>query len=229
MTEAESPATLRLTEVPPASAGRTFGLCAGDTLVAVNGKAFHGDVRALQHMIAGAAGPQALEFRRGGSGFTVLAATVALGRWESVPALAFDGPARRVDPAFLRGWEVMRAGDGTYDLFAQRLPVAGLVAPQLWALQMRLWLPCAMLLAALAAGGIVHPLLGLAVQAAAAAHLRRAHGMYLRLDRRGRGLGFHMVVAARTEALAHDTHRALHPADRYLFAPIAKSAETVAV
>ncbi len=226
MTDANLPQTLRLIDVPAGTAGRRLGLRGGDLLVAVNGRAFAGDVGALGRMFEGAA-LAALTFQRGGAEFTLLAGTATLGRWESVPAPADDPARRRIDPAFLHGWEVMRAGDGSYDLIARHLPATAYVAPQLWLMQMRLWLPCAMLVAAVAAGFIVHPALALAVHAAGVAHLRWSHALYQRLDRRGRGLSFHMMIAARTEAAAHAAHRALHPGDRYLFAPQPKRTEAV--
>lgn len=212
------PATLRLAEVAPSAAGRGLGLRGGDVLVAVNGRGFHGDVASLSALAGNGGTALALTFQRGGAEFTVLARTAALGRWESVAALAEDGARRRIDPAVLQPWEMMRAPDGTYDIFPQHLPMLGLALPQLWLLQMRLWVPCAMLVAAVVAGGIVHPALALAVHVAGAAHLRWTHAMYLRLDRRARGLSFHMVLAARGEARAHAAHRALYPDDRYLFA-----------
>lgn len=228
MSDETLPATLRIRDVPAACVGRGLGLCAGDVLLAVNGRTFHGDVAALQRLVAASGHTAALTFQRGAQEVTVLAGTATVGRWEAVPAPA-DGPARRrLDPAYLRNWEVMRAPDGGYDLFAMRLPTLGLIAPQLWLMQMRLWLPCAMLVAAVVAGFIVHPLLALAVQAAGAVHLRWAHVMYLRLDRRSRGFGFQTVVAARSEAAAHAAYRALQPDDRYLFAAPLKEREAVA-
>ena len=228
MSDEVVPATLRIRDLPAACAGRSLGLCAGDVLLAVNGRTFQGDAAALQRLVAASGYTAALTFQRGAVEVTVLVGTSTLCRWDAVPAPAEDRARRRIDPAFLRNWEVMRARDGGYDLFAMRLPTLGLVAPQLWLMQMRLWLPCAILVSAVAAGFIVHPLLALAVQGAGAVHLRWAHVMYLRLDRRSRGFGFHTVVAARSEAAAHAAYRALQPDDRYLFAATPKQREAVA-
>lgn len=227
MSESAVPSTLRLKDLPAGSAGIGLGLRPGDLLVAVNGKGFTGDHATLRVMFGSGARDMALTFRRGLAEFTVLATTPDPGRWDPVPAPPDDGGRRRIDPALLRNWEVMRANDGSYDIFPHRLPATGLIVPQLWLMQMRLWLPCAMLVAAVAAGVIVHPLLALAVQAAGAAHLNWAHAIYLRLDRRTRGLDFQMVVAARGEAAAHAAYRAVQPEDRYLFAGAAKADETV--
>ncbi len=221
------PKTLRLGDAPLLPAGRALGLRAGDVLVAVNGRAFLGDAPALVRTLGDGRAAMALTFQRGGAEFTVLARSAALGRWEAVAAPPDDAARRRIDPAFLREWEILRAGDGSYDLYPRSLPVTGLALPQLWLLQQRLWLPCATMVAAVVAGFIVHPLAALAVQVAGSVHLRWAHLPYLRHDRLGRGLGLHMVIAARSEGAAHAAHRALHGSDRYLFAPQPKTAETV--
>lgn len=226
MTGNTAPATLQLKDVPAASAGRALGLRAGDTVLAVNGRGFQGDLSVLQTLLSASGGLMALTVQRGAAEVTVLTGTAQLGRWDAVPAPA-DDARRRIDPAFLRNWEVMRAADGSYDLFPHRLPTAALLIPQLWLMQMRLWLPCAMFVAAVAAGMIVHPVLALAVHAAAGVHLRHAHAMYLRLDRRARGLSFQTVLAARTEAQAHAAYRGLQPDDHYIFAPPSKSREAV--
>lgn len=221
---AQGPVTLRLVDAS-ALAGRALGLRGGDTLVAVNGRGFQGDAASLHHMLSDPDKTFALTFRRGTAEFTVLAATAALGRWESLPAPLDEATRTRIDPAFLTAWEVMRAPDGSYDLFAQTLPTLGLALPLLWLMQMRLWLPSAMMVSAVAAGVIVHPALAVVVYIAGIAHLRWSHAIYLRLDRRTRGLSFHMVLAARNEAAAHAAHRALHPDDRYLFAANSKHRE----
>lgn len=219
MTDETAPATLQLKDVPAGSGGRALGMRSGDTVVAVNGRGFRGDLAALQAILPASGGGMALTVRRGGAEVTVLVDTVHLGRWEAVPAPADDASRRRIDPAFLRNWEVMRAGDGCYDLFPHRLPASAMLLPQLWLMQMRLWLPCAVLVAAVTAGMIVHPALALVVHAAAGVHLRSMHALYLRLDRRARGLSFQTVLAARTEAQAHAAYRALQPEDHYIFAP----------
>ncbi|AWB49667.1 hypothetical protein HYN69_15200 [Gemmobacter aquarius] len=218
---------MQLKDVPAGFAGRALGMRSGDTVVAVNGRGFRGDLAALQTVLSGSGGEMALTVQRGGSEVTVLTDTLHLGRWEAVPALADDASRRRIDPAFLRNWEVMRAVDGSYDLFPHRLPATAMLLPQLWLMQMRLWLPCAMLVAAVTAGMIVHPALALVVHAAAGVHLRSMHAMYLRLDRRARGLSFQTVLAVRTEAQAHAAYRALQPEDQYIFAPAAKRHEAV--
>lgn len=227
MTEETVPATLRLKDVPAGSAGRALGMRLGDTVVAVNGRGFRGDLAALQSVLSASGGEMALTVQRGGSEVTVLTRTVQLGRWEAVPAPADDASRRRIDPAFLRNWEVMRAADGCYDLFPHRLPATAMALPQLWLMQMRLWVPCAMLVAAVTAGMIVHPALALVVHAAAGVHLRSMHALYLRLDRRARGLSFLTVLAARTEAQAHAAYRALQPEDHYVFAATPKRGEAV--
>lgn len=221
--------TLRLRTVPPHSTGRALALCPGDVLVSVNGRAFTGDYAALERRFADRKGRSlALGFRRGEGTLTVLSGRADLGQWETVPQPLDQPEGERIDPDTLRNWEILRSGDGLYDLHPLTAPVVALALPPLWLLQMRLWVPFATLSAALVAAGLAAIWAVGIVWLAAGLHMRHAACTYLRLDRRARGLFPHAVHAARTEAEAHAAHRRLNPTDRFLFerAPAAEPAES---
>lgn len=229
MTETPQPApvTLRLRAVPAASAGRALCLRAGDVLVAVNGRAFTGDGPTLARRFAARSGQTlALTFRRGDQVLTVLCADPAPGQWETIPAPPPEEGLAGLDPDGLRNWEILRGPDGTYDLHPLRPSMAALLAPPLWLLQMRLWVPFATLATALAAGALVAFWVPLLVWGASVLHIRHAAPAYVRLDRAARGLTIHAVHAARTEAEAHAVHRRLHPADRFLFDAAPQAVQT---
>ncbi|MEY4982801.1 MAG: hypothetical protein RIR62_1067 [Pseudomonadota bacterium] len=210
--------TLRLRALPAGAAGRALCLRAGDILVAVNGRPFAGDAAALAKRFAARRGQAlALGFRRGDQVLTVLADDPAPGQWEVIPAPPPEEGLARIDPDLVRNWEILRAIDGTYDLHPLRPSLLALLAPPLWLLQMRLWVPFATLVTALAAGALVALWVPLLVWGASVLHIRHAAPAHVRLDRRARGLAIHAVHAARTEAEAHAIHRRLHPADRFLF------------
>ena len=215
--------TLRLKALPAAAAGRALALRPGDTLIAVNGRAFAGDAAMLARRFADRRGrPLALTFQRGETTLTVLATRADLGQWESVVRAESTDTADRIDPDTLRNWEILRSRDGLYDLHVTDAPLLARVLPPVWLLQMRLWVPFATLSAALVASGLVAIWAVAIVWAAAGLHMRHAAATYLRLDRRSLGLVPHAIHAARTEAEAHAIHRRLHPGDRFLFERIAK-------
>ena len=224
------PLTLRLRAGSVTPEGRRLGLAGGEVLLAVNGQPFEGGETALAARLAMRRGkPLALSFGREGEELLVLTATMALGRWEAVPAVprAMD-EAARIDPDRLRNYEVMRDASGQYDLFAVTVPMIAMIAPPLWFLQMRVWSAGATLLAALAAAAIVTPWLSLAVWIAAGLWMRGAALPLLRADRLARGLAPAGVVAARSEAQAHAAHQARMPGDRCIFCPEGAAAAQVA-
>lgn len=215
--------TLRLKALPAGAAGRGLALRAGDTLLAVNGRAFSGDASTLARRFADRRGrPLALTFARGEGTVTVLADRADLGQWESVPQTETRDEPGRIDPDLLRNWEILRSRDGLYDLHPLAAPTLALVLPPVWLLQMRLWVPFATLCAALVASGLVALWAVAIVWGAAGLHMRHAATAYLRLDRRALGLVPHSVHAARSEAEVHALHRRLHPGDRFLFERTAK-------
>jgi|GEM_PF-1973811 len=229
--EAPGPTALRLRGGSLSAAGRRLGLRGGDVLIAINGIPFRGDEMAFDARFAGRGKVGlALTFQRESETFIVLAETAALGRWEAIPfAPAPEGEEhKRIDPAGLRNFELMRSRDGLYDLHPTEASVMALIAPPLWLLQARLWVPGATVVAALVAAAVVSPLLSGVVWLASGLWVRRQAAHFLRMDRHGRGLGFAGVVAAPSEREAHIRHLARHPEDRYLFAPEPRQAAQVA-
>jgi hypothetical protein len=222
--------TLRLKMLTPATRGHSLGLRSGDLLAAINGKAFHGDTGVLARRFRDRPGkPLALTFLRGAEEFTLLVDRPDLGPWEAVSPPREGDTRRRMDPDQLINWEILRARDGSYDLQPLRTSALAQIVPPLWFLEMRLWVPFATFVAAMAAGALVSPLVALLVYGATALHLRQAAAGYVRIDRRARGLVFHAVIAARTEAEAHRVHLRLKPNDHFLFAaPIAHAATETA-
>lgn len=220
----ETPITtaLRLRGESLAPAGRRLGLRSGDVLVAINGIPFRGDEAALAARFSGRGKVAlALTFQREAESLTVLTETAALGRWETIPyeAVPEGVEHKRIDPAGLRNFEVMRSAEGQYDLHPAEASVLALIAPPFWLLQARLWVPGATVVAALVASAVVSPLMSAVVWLAAGLWVRRQAAHFLRMDRHGRGLAFEGVIAAPSEREAHLRHMQRHPEDRYLFAP----------
>lgn len=215
---------LRVPDAGASAEGRRLGLTGGDILVAINGKTFRGWDETLEKRFDTRGDkPLALTFRRGEVEVTVLAETHRLARWDHIAAPVEIDPeeenGRRIDPAHLRNWEVMRsAATQLYDLHPSVPPLTALIAPPIWVLQMRLWVPFATLLAALIPAALVSPFAAAVVWFAAGLYVRRSAAFFVRADRRGRGLSFAGMIAARTEAEAHAKHLLLHPEDRNLFA-----------
>ena len=213
--------TVRLRDNGAGVEGRRLGLKGGEVLLAVNGRPFRGTDDMLARRFDARGGkPLALTFARGMDEFVVLAETHKLGRWEIVaagPLPTEDGT--RIDPDTLRNFEVMRADTGVYDLYPETPSLTAMLAAPVWLLQMRLWVPWATVVAALAAAALVTPWLSGAVWMAAGLWVRRAGAFFVRADRRGRGLAWEGMIAARTEAEAHQKHRARYPEDRNIFAP----------
>lgn len=218
---------LRLAQVPVRLAGHAMGLMAGDILAMINGRVFQGTVEMLRSRFAERGGkPLALTFQRGAVRFTVLATTAELGIWEGAdnPATE-DDLGRAFDPEFLQNWVALRSDKGVYDLFPETPGTLALIAPPLWLLQYRLWVPFAAVMAALVAAALVAPWVVLPVWGAVALHVRRSAAMYLRADRAQLDLRPCLVIAAHSEKAAHAAMNRLYPADRYIYsakpAPIA--------
>ena len=215
--------TVRLRDAGVGVEGRKLGLRGGEVLLAINGRPFRGDDDVLTRRFEARGGkPLALSFARGMEEFTVLAETAKLGRWEVIaagPMPDMEEAPTRIDPESLRNFEVMRSDKGVYDLYPAVPPVMAALAAPVWLLQMRIWVPGATLVAALAASAVVAPWLAAVVWLAAGIWVRRAAAYFVRSDRRLRGLAWEGMIAARTEAEAHARHLARYPEDRNLFAP----------
>lgn len=215
---------LRVPDAGASSEGRRLGLTGGDILLAINGKAFRGWEEAFDKRFKARDGkPLALTFLRGGVEVTVLAETHLLARWDHIAAPVEIDPeddgGRRIDPAQLRNWEVMRsAATKLYDIHPSVPTKTAVLAPVIWVLQMRLWVPFAILMAALIPAVLVSPFAAVVVWFAAGIYVRRSAAYFVRADRRSRGLSFAGMIAAQTEAEAHAKHLSLCPEDRNLFA-----------
>lgn len=219
MTDSPPPQTLWLAEVPARAAGRRLGLLAGDLLLAVDGLAFTGTAADLARQVALRGGkPVALTFQRGPDRLTVLADRADLGLWAAVTAPAMTEALPPIDPDRLSNWEILRTPDGRFDVIRIGPSLSAMLMPPLWLLQMRLWVPAATFVTALCVALAVSPFAVPLVWVALCLHLRQAAPAYLRADRGARGLTFHSVLAARSEAEAVAMHRARFPDDRPLFA-----------
>jgi hypothetical protein len=212
--------TLRLAAPPATPLGRLLCLREGDRLCAINGQPFAGDEKALAAQIATAGGgrPVALTFRRGAALFTVLSPTARFGLWEEVPASPEEGMTR-INPAVLGNWEILADRTGCYDLHPLSAGLLALIAPPVWFLQMRLWVPAAALVAAGMVAFAVAPLMLLAVYVAAGLHVWHAGPRYFRKDRMARGMTPLAVLAAPGERAAHAALLRLEPSARFVFAP----------
>lgn len=213
--------TVRLRDNGAGAEGRRLGLRGGEVLLAINGRPFRGTDDMLARRFDARGGkPLALTFARGMDEFVVLTETHKLGRWEIIAAGPMpEGEGTRIDPDGLRNFEVMRSEAGVYDLYPVTPPLTAVLAAPLWLLQMRLWAPGATLVAGMAAAGLVTPWLAGVVWLAAGLWVRRAAAYFVRADRRGRGLAWEGMIAAQSEAEAHQKHLARFPGDRNLFAP----------
>jgi hypothetical protein len=211
-------ALLRLAGPHSTPVGRLLCLEEGDLLCAVNGQPFDGDEKALaERMAAGGGKPQALTFRRAGNLFTVLSPTARLGVWEPVLAPAETGLSK-INPDVLTNWEILADGENAYDLQPTSPGILALIAPPVWLLQMRLWVPAAALTAAGMVALAVSPLMLLAVYIAGGLHIWHAGPRYFRKDRVARGMSPRVVLAAPSEKAAHAAFSRLEPAARFAFA-----------
>lgn len=205
--------------------GSALALRKGDCLVAVNGIAFAGDQSALSASLAAAFRNRlALTFQRGEVEFTVVSEGCDVGAWEKVAATAHS----QREPLLvdlLCNWEIVRAADGRYDIFAQQSSLLTLALAPIWLLQMRLWGLFAALGATIALGAAVAPLFGAALYLAAALNVWRFGPGYVRKDRKARGLTLHAVLAATSEADAHAAYCRLFPTACFVFGTAGPQAE----
>lgn len=199
------------------AAGRAIDLRPGDRLLAVAGQAGR-DAAALAAATAG--GRQAAVcIARGSAAFWVMTGTEATGRWEDeVPP---DGlpPAPALPAGRLRNWWVMADAAGVYDILPAGRPLVALVLPQLWLLQMRMWVPLLAIAGTVGLVAVALPLwVALTVQLAAGVKVWARGPEILRADRAARGMVAQRVIAAGSEAAAHRLHQATAPGARFVFA-----------
>lgn len=209
---------LKLANRKLTDAGNALGLKPGDILIAVNGKSFTGDARALNQRFAVARGRQlALTFVRATAEFTVLANHPALGGWvETNSEIGYDG--ERQTPELMTNWDIVLTDDGKYDIYPQRPSVMTILCPPFWLMQMRLWAPMAAIAAAIVVSAIIWLPLGAVVWCLAGLHLRSAGGEMVRAERIGRGMVQTAIVAATNETQAHAAYKQLNPDAHFLFA-----------
>lgn len=213
---APTASTLKLTRCGIDDPGRALGLHSGDVLLSVDGKPWTGSAQALRARVAQGKKPVALSFLRGDAVLTVLADSGDLGRWESVPPPATQGPTLGNVEA-LCNWEVMAHPDGTHDLFPLRPSLLALLAPPLWMAQARLFPLLTTLFAALALALMGGMLLMAGVWIAAGLHLWRNGANHIRQDRQQAGYRSRGVVAARNETEARNAWSAISPGSRFRF------------
>ncbi len=214
------PTLLRLVGPQATPIGRSLCLQEGDLLCAINGLSFDGDERALFDRFAAAGGKAlALTFRRGTALVTVLSPTARLGIWEPVSAAPEEGLAR-INPDVLTNWEILADREGLYDLQPLAPGLLALIAPPVWLLQMRLWVPASALIAAGMVALAVSPLMLAAVYIAAGLHIWHAGPRYFRKDRMARGMAPLAVLAAPSERAAHAALLRLEPSARFVFAAL---------
>jgi len=196
-----------------------FGLRAGDTLVAINGVAFHGDTSDLQQRFSWGR-RLALTFLREGTYRSVLSRTADLGKWDHRAQDITLSDFKRIDPDYLSNWEVFRSADGLYDVQRLDRSLLALVTPPLWLLQMRMWRPFAAWIAMSLFAGIAGLWAVVAVQLFMGVLFWKSGPDFVRADRRIRGLEPIGVLAARTESGAHADVSRLYPNLVWVCAPI---------
>ena len=212
---------------PLSGQGLALALQKGDCLVALDGIPFVGDEATLSASSAAAFKSRvAMTFRRGDVELTVIAKGCKVGRWEKVPPFA-NTQRQPLSVHLMCNWEIVRATDGRYDIFAQDSSIVTLILAPIWLLQMRLWGLFAALGATIALGTVVAPLLGALLYLAASLNVWRLGPSYLRQDRTTRGLKLHAVLAAATEADAHAAYCQMYPTACFVFGVAAARAETV--
>lgn len=214
------PPVTNLCLLAPNKTGAALRLQPDDRLIGVNGVAFAGSAADLDDLFAKATTRAlALTFRRRDQTVTLLAGTAHLGEWDQVAGDAAALDTGRINPDVLINWEVLGNSAGAFDLHPLRGSALALIAPPLWMLQMRLWVPGAALVAAAMVALAVSPLMFLAVYLTAGLHLWHCGPRYFRNDRTARGLTPRVILAAPSETAAHKAYLRLVPDARFVFAP----------
>ena len=224
MSDAPTGNALRLMGPASTPHGKELCLHDEDILVAVNGARFEGTEKDLSAKVVQAKGrPLALTFARREHLVTVLSSSSRLGVWEHT-VWSDDVVIGKMNPNVLSNWEILQATDGQYDLQCLTTGILALIAPPLWLLQMRLWIPGAALTAAGMVALAVSPFMFAAVYLAAGLHIWHAGPRYFRKDRKARGMFPVLVVAAPSEKAAHAIFVKFDKTARFVFAPASKAA-----
>ena len=199
--------------------GRDLRLRDGDVLVAVNGQAFSGSEKDLSALFIEANGHAlVLSFHRGSTLFNVLSTSSRLGAWEPIDWSPDLSPSK-LNPDVMTNREFFRGANGLYDVQPLAPGMLALIAPPVWLLQMRLWVPSAALIAAMMVAFAVSPLMAIAAYLAAGMHIWHSGPKYFRNDREARGFLAEIVIAAPSEKAAHAAYTRLNPDTRFVFSP----------
>lgn len=205
-------------------AGRNLGLRPGDTLIAINGRPFDGQVSTLLKRYGNGSRQVelALTFRRDGKDWTVLSKTPRLGQFRKDTGVEYTADPRRSDPGALVNWEVYSLDNEVYDAQKSTTTMLALIAP-LYLIQMRLWTPLAIWGALTALCFPLGWIGGIPLQILMALYFWQAAPVLFRRDRLSRGFRSWRMVAARSERDLHKTMQDIAPQLRFVLSPRSKS------
>ena len=209
---------LELTKIGPA--GQSLGLRPGDKLVGLDGKPFVEGARAMARKFSPREDKKiTMHFRRADIDLTVISVTAKLGRWRPCPA-AGNAKITAVDSDKVDNWEILRAADGTYDLFRHRVSPLSWMIPLLWLANMRLWPHVAGIVALVALGWPAGIWAMVLLWFLGGAFVWRGYAQLIRSDRASRGMRPYAVIAADSEMAAHKAYLDMEPDDRFAFGKI---------
>ena len=201
-------------------AGQSLGLRPGDKLVGLDGQPFTGGAKELRARFSALENKRvAMHFQRADVDLTVVSVTPKLGRWMPCP-VAGEPHVPPVDASQLDNWEILRARDGSYDLFRHRVSPLVWIATPLWLAQMRLWPHLAAFLGMVAVGLPVGLWMAISLWVLASYYTRKNYAQVIRADRIQRGMFPFAIIAARGEMGAHATYLSMMPDDEFAFGKI---------
>jgi len=212
-----APAQTCLKLAPVNSQGRALGLLPGDLLVRLDGQPLEGPAAQLIRRVnAQSNKTHLLNLSRDGQEWSVLSATLALGRWKAVEG---TGPvtASRARADRMRNWDVMVNDSGRYDTHPQTPPFLAVLAP-VYLVQMRLWAALAVWGALTLLGLAIGWVLGAAIQILVCLYVWRAAPTLFRADRHAQGFQLWRVIAATSEKDLHRQVSELAPSLSFVFA-----------
>lgn len=202
------------------AAGQALGLRPGDKLVGLDGEAFTAGTKELRARFSAMETKRvAMHFRRADVDLTVVSVTPKLGRWSPCP-VAGDPAVPKVSAEQVENWEIMRARDGSYDLFRHRASPMVWIATPLWLAQMRLWPHLAAFFGMCAVGFPVGLWMSAALWGLASYYVKKNYDQIIRADRASRGMFPYAMIAAQGEMHAHATYLAMQPDDTFAFGKI---------
>lgn len=206
--KAKARTCLRLT--PVNLEGRALGLLPGDMLVRLDGQPLEGPAAELLKKAKSQIGrTHLLGLRRGDKEWSVLSASLTLGRWKAEPC---PDPVNASHASIerLRNWDVVVSEDRRYDAHPRKTPLFALLAP-IYLIHMRLWAALAVWGALTLLGLAVGWLLGGAIQLLVCLYVWRAAPILFRADRSAQGFHLWRVIAASSETDLHQRMAQLAP------------------